>query len=179
MATTITTLTVARASFDIWMEVASAETRSAHFDIMNEYPDFFRFDEEAHFRAALLNLHILHDRSSGTITLARLAKAAPISKCDADQVTGLIDPLNGIVKKVCVLRNCLYAHRSAAFKYNDAFKAANLTRNEIQRLLEESENVFNLLAKKTGCEAYHPPEFPRSNVRQLLRDLAAFASSKS
>jgi len=55
---------IARASYDIWWLYKGAAARPLYIDGMQTYSEFFRFDEEAHFRAMIVGLCSLFDGRS-------------------------------------------------------------------------------------------------------------------
>lgn len=171
MMTTITTLTLAWASYGIWMELASAETRPGNLNAMNEHSEFFRYDEEAHLRILTLELCMLHDRTKGTVALKGLVKLAGIPDREKADLLRKIEDLEPQVGKVKILRDKLFAHRSAAFKWRAVYKAAGLKRDDLQTLLERSTDIYNSLAKKLKAPLFSPNSFVRDDLSLMLRNI--------
>src|ERR1700733_13224706 len=63
-------LVVASASYDIWWIYKGKSTRD--LEAMNNFPTFFRYDEEAHFRNMIVGLYTLYDTHPRTITIKSL-----------------------------------------------------------------------------------------------------------
>src|SRR5688572_22642030 len=67
---------VAWASFDIWWIYASHETRPDYLETMNEFSEFFRFDEHAHFVNMIMLVSSLYDPTGNTVTVRSVINKA-------------------------------------------------------------------------------------------------------
>jgi hypothetical protein len=76
------------------------------------------------------------------------------------------------VSKVTILRNNLFAHRSAAVSYADAFKKADVTPNELRDLTEIALKVVNRLLIARGLSDQVFAELPLEDARKMLKALA-------
>src|ERR1041385_9060871 len=87
------TLIFARASFDIWWLYIGAETRRHFLPTMNRFSEFFRYDQEAHWRAAIVATWSLFDKRSDTITLAELLRESAKGGRDVSKLQQMLDAL--------------------------------------------------------------------------------------
>ena len=141
-----TTLTVASASYDIWCRYMNHETRD--LDAMNVFPTFFRYDQEAHFRTMIVSLYTLYDTHRGTLTINSLIHE--LEPDAAKPVRRRYGAVHDAVRKVRRLRHEAIAHRNAALSYDAAFKAAQLTPNDLARLIQDSHELLVLIADALG-----------------------------
>jgi hypothetical protein len=178
MKTTLATLSMACASFDIWLELASAETRPTNLDAMDEYSEFFRFSEVSHIHIAVLELHTLHDKTPGAISLASLIKGAPLKDVEKASMTKKLLALSPTVEKVKILRDKVLAHRDASFTWKSGWKEANLQRDELHKLLLASVAMFNDLAAVTNEMPFSQNDHVRPDLKRLFRDIDKYRSAR-
>ena len=158
------TLTVANASHDIWWFYKSEDTRD--LDAMNEFPAFFLYDTEAHFRSMIVGLHSLFDEHPGTLSLKSLiheldsSVAVPIWKRYA-----ILGPA---AKKVRSLRHNVIAHRNAAKSYDDLFREIELSQNEIKFMITGALEVLTLIANVIGAPEPTTSPFVISDIAGLI-----------
>ena len=134
---------LARASYDIWWVYKGADTRPLYLKGMQTYSQFFRFDEEAHFRAMIVGLCTLFDKRKDTITLASLVEGAKTAGSDVAAINAKLAKLDDRVAKIKILRHKLFAHRNHATAYNDVFREAQLRPDDLKSLLDESLAIVN------------------------------------
>ena len=65
----------ARISLDIWWHYIGSPTRDEVLESMNEFLEFFRFDEHAHRTAFIIQIATLFDKRKGAVTLENLKNA--------------------------------------------------------------------------------------------------------
>jgi len=163
-----------RIFYDIWWFFKGEKTRPAIADTMQCYSEFFRFDEHAHFVAFVVHIAALFDKRRDTIKLPRLVKELKglISAQDHADVAALLDQATPLVSKVTILRNNLFAHRSAAVSYADAFKKADVTPNDLRDLTEIALKVVNRLLIARGFRDQVFAELPLEDASKMLKALA-------
>src|SRR5437868_4343944 len=132
----------ARIFFDVWWLYEGQATRSGILDAMNEFPDYFRFDSHAQFVAHIVHMAMLYEGRGDTTNLYALKKEL-IARLDAKALASL-DQLfanaQPIEKKVRILRNNVFAHRSARITYDDVFKMAKVTPDQLRELTQISQS---------------------------------------
>jgi len=167
-------------ALDIWFYYTSEDTRPAIFDTMDEYPNFFVFEEHAQFVAFVVQLACLFDRSNGTISLPRLAREMKsghlIAGPDASEVDALFAQAAPLVEKLNVLRHEAFAHRSAAIDYDDAFKKAAVTYGQLRELAETALKIANQFSKARGLGEHFHNELPRKDAERILKALTREAA---
>jgi hypothetical protein len=167
----ITTLTVVLASFDIWWTYASKDTRPRYSPIMDGYPDFFRFDEEAHFRNAIIGLHTLFDGRRDTATIENVLTRAPIDGVAKRAAQKRIEELKPKTCKIKVLRDKLFAHRDHRLDYEEIYALAEITPNDLRLVLDECVSTINMVATQLSLDGVQGDSFVSEDLQALLDDL--------
>ena len=145
---------------------------------MNLYSEFFRFDSHAHFVAFINHIAALLEKRDDTINLPRLAKelkkSGLISTQDTADVHALLGQAAPFACKAAILRNNLFAHRSAALSYPEAFNKAAATPNEWRDLAETALKVVNRLLTARGLQEHDFDTDPLTDVEAMMKALSQF-----
>lgn len=161
-----------RIFFDLWFYFESAEAYPGIMDVMERFNEFFRFDPHAHFVAFVVHMAALFERRRDTINLPALAwdmKAANlISARDAAEVGAFLTEAMQVTPKVAILRNNLFAHRSASMSYADAFERAQVTANQLRDLTDIALKIANRLLVVRGLRDQFFNVLPRDNAEAML-----------
>jgi hypothetical protein len=164
-----------RIFYDIWFFFESAEARPVIIEVMRRFNEFFRFDPHAHFVAFVVHTAALFEKRRDTINLPSLLKemktANLISAQDAAEVDALLAQAKDVASKVTILRSNLFAHRSATLSYDDAFKKANVTANQLRELTEIALKVANRLLLVRGLRDQFFNTLPQENAEAMLTAL--------
>jgi hypothetical protein len=140
-----------RAFFDIWWIYDGASTRPRYLDTMNEYSEFFRFDEHAHFVSMVTYLAQLFENRTDTLNLGQLIRdTETLIPLAVGPAQSKFSRAKHLAPKVAILRSNLFAHRSLKISYADTFKLAEITPNQFRELTEIALAVVNELAAVVG-----------------------------
>ena len=143
---------------------------------MNEFPEFFRFDEHAHLTAFIVHITTLFDKRNDTVKLERLRKTLSKTIIVSDEIKNklklLFEETNAIALKILVLRHNAFAHRSDEYSYDDSFKLAKLSYEELLTLTEKSKQILNLFLQATKRGEVTFRDLPKEDLAQLLKKLA-------
>jgi hypothetical protein len=165
----------ARIFYDLWFTFEDAKSRPATLDVTERFGEFFAFDPHAHFVAFVVHIAALFERRYGTINLQGLAKEAKeanlIQAQTAAEIDALLDEAAPLVSKVTLLRNNLFAHRSASLPYDAAFKKANVTADQLRDLTEIALKIVNHLLLAQGLRDHFFNELPRQDAEAILKTL--------
>ncbi len=172
-----------RIFYDIWRFFEGKETRPAIIDTMRCYSEFFRFDPHAHFVAFVVHVAALFEKRNDTVNLPRLAKESKESGLiyaqDAMELDALFRQATPLASKAAILRNNLFAHRSATLSYADAFKKAAVTPNELRDLTEIALKTVNRLLSVRGLNDHVFNTLPLTHADGMLKVLARYAAEES
>ena len=166
-----TTLIVARASFDIWWLYAGSQTRPKFIAGMNEYSEFFRFDEEAHFRVAVVGLYTLFDGRSDTVTLKSLIDKVELAGNDVVQIRARLSALDVKIAAIKVLRHKLFAHRDHKLAYNTVYELAKVRPDDLRMLTDESLSILNDLAALLSFRSFEFRDYVAEDALELLKKI--------
>lgn len=164
-----TSLIVARASFDSWWTYKSHDTRPLYLPGMQHYSEFFRYDEEAHFRTMVVGLYTLFDSRRDTANFSRMLADSRAGGHPLPATEARLDGTGVVVAKVASLRHNLFAHRNHGLTYEDVYAAANITPNELRGLLDESRCMRNELGAAHGVAEMDFNPFVTGHLVELLK----------
>lgn len=161
-----------RIFFDIWFLYASRETRPKLLPSMNEYSEFFRYDEHAHFVAFVVHIAALYEKRNDTINLKQLiSKSRDLEKIDDKAKEALnthFDSVGEVVKKIAILRHNLFAHRSHSIEYEEAFSLAKVTPNEMRKLSDTAFKIVNTLLAAAELPDHSINPMPTEDAKALI-----------
>lgn len=173
-------VTRSRSFYDIWRYLEDRETLRVTIDTMQCFSEFFRFAPHAHFVAFVVHIAALFEKRKDTISLPRLAKEMKarklISTKDAADVDTLLKEAQQVATKVAILRNNLFAHRSATVSYAAAFKKAAVTADQLRALTEISLKIANRLLAARGRNGQIFNQYSRVHTEEMLKVLMEKAS---
>lgn len=139
----------ARLFLDLWFYFEEESSRREIIGIMEEYNEFFRFTPHAYLVSYVIYMAGVFDKSRGTISLEFLTReiknAGRIKGVDFSIIDRLMIEAEPIVSKITTLRHKAIAHRSAHLSYNDVFKAAAVTPNQLRELTDVALKIANQL----------------------------------
>jgi hypothetical protein len=147
-------IVLSRRFYDVWWLYIGIDTRPTIIDAMNRFPEFFRFDEHAHFVSMVTHLASLFEYRQDTINLEALVNEAKTKKFVADdRVKVAMDALSEVQPlrpKLAILRSNLFSHRSGSLSYEGAFEKAAITPFQFRDLTDAGRVVANALLTGRG-----------------------------
>jgi hypothetical protein len=87
------------------------------------------------------------------------------------EVNDLLDKAKPLESKITVLRHKAFAHRSARTSYDDVFKEAKVTANQMRELTEIALQIANKLAEAGGVNPGFFNELPRKDAARMMQVL--------
>lgn len=160
---------------DLWWFCHGNPTRAENLDTMNEYNEFFRFDEHSHLTSFIVHLATLFDRRSDAVkineVLVNTHKSHPVRSKQFSLPKNLPNSIQAKAKKLLVLRHEAFVHRSKYLSYNDVFKSAQITSDELFQLTNETAEVLNLILKAQNRPQFSFWELHKEDQKKLLADL--------
>jgi hypothetical protein len=167
--TTATTLTVICAWWDMWWLFAESESRKQHIEPINNFPNLFRLNAEAHLRSVLISTYSLYDPRS--ITLRSLQTEAMPEGAEAARIGRMLHHGEALAEKLKPFRHKLIAHRSPHATIQEIYAEARLTPNQIKRLITISCTAFNAIARAARAPQFLRTHFAREEMLQMLKEL--------
>ena len=162
--------------FEAWWLSAGVEGRRQFGHFWNEYWEFWRFNQHAMQFAFVVYTAGLYETRSDTVNFASLWKEA---RGHADAATKnryeqAWISAQSTAKSILILRSNAMAHRSMTLSYNDAFKLAKVTPDQLRQHLASSWELLNIIEESLGLE---PSEFDPIAI-DTLRSLATTISDQ-
>jgi hypothetical protein len=168
-------IVLARRFYDVWWLYVGVDTRAAILDSMNRFPEFFRFDEHAHFVSLVTHLASLFERRSDTINFESLVDEAEVNNLMPAnfiaEARAALDSVAHIRPKVAILRSNTFAHRSASLSYEDAFRKAAFTPNQLRDMTVAGLSIANALLAGRGLGPVLFTKSTAEHTRGMLRAL--------
>src|SRR5437016_5028878 len=125
----------ARLFLDLWFYFEADCSRREIIEAMREYSEFFRFTPHAYLMTYVVYMAGAFETRQDAISLVSLVremKATGRLEQDKATVNSLLSSAKPIAKKVAILRNNAFAHRTVSMSYNDVFKLADVTPAELR-----------------------------------------------
>jgi hypothetical protein len=136
--------------------------------ISEDYHWFFKLQAHANRFSAIVEIAGLFTPKMGTVNFHRLAQEVwnegSIDLAERDRLAAVLRTRPRVVEGVRRIRNRALSHRDAAMDFNDVFKTANVTPNEVRALTDDGLEVSSAL-----CSARHRMHVT-FNVDDLRRD---------
>jgi len=179
------TIVAASLNYDVWRAYKSKETREKFIEVMNRYTLFFQTGINAHFLALIIPLYRFYENKSDTYNICQLLKRIrsggdlPAETVAAlDEIVRRAEPL---WKKVRVLRNRAFGHRSKAHAIEELFKEANIKlddTDDLKKLLDMSKEILNKITYAWDKSTHPFDDFNASDdVIRMLKDLRRIQST--
>jgi hypothetical protein len=164
-------VTLAQGSHDIWW-LYKGETRGRYLKGMNTYSEFFRFDEEAHFRAMIVGIMTLFDsRLHDTVPLSKLISDVEELGINTQSIKAKLDALKEPIRGIKFLRHKLFAHRDQAMTLNQIYEKARLRPDDIKLVLSQSLEIVNCLENLRGLAPTYVNFYVIEFTTRLLADI--------
>ena len=161
--------------YDIWRAHSNPATRSAHLDTMNNYSEYFIFNESVYLSSTINAIYALTETRPKTLNIkASMALAAglhPMHSAAIQDIQATYKNGSSTLAKIALLRNNLFAHRSDKLSYQDALAKAQITPNDIRDTLLACLSALNALLRLLGAETVDLRERPRDDFIAMLDDL--------
>ncbi|ACF02852.1 hypothetical protein Rpal_4356 [Rhodopseudomonas palustris TIE-1] len=166
----------ARLFFDLWIYFEGEQTRSKIIRSMRRYNEFFRFAPHAFFVSYVIYIAGVFDGSEETISfnwlIPEVRKEGRLSAEDDRVINDLLQQAGPIVAKIKILRHKAIAHRDARISYDDAFKMAEVTPDQLREVTELALEMVNHLYRVRGMQNQSFTELPREAAEGMMRALA-------
>ncbi|MDE1896595.1 MAG: hypothetical protein KGH91_05945 [Rhodospirillales bacterium] len=161
-------LILASASFDIWWFYECENTRD--LPALNEFPTFFRYDSEAHFRNMIVSLCTLYDKARGSIKIETLLEEVQIkAPTKVNLIMNTYVSAQPRAKKIKKLRDNLFAHRNKQRSVNQIYREAQLTGDDCKILISDTLAWLNMIADALEISSVALSPFVTSEAAQIMR----------
>ena len=160
-----------RIFYDIWWLYKGSNTRPKIIDAMNDFSEFYRFDEHAHFVSLIIHCVVLWDKGAGNVSILSLArKVLDPKRNGADkELYEKVTQLEKSAKGIITLRHEAIAHRSAVFDYDEAFRRARISPNSIRDMTSQALAYVNELRVRRSMPEAFFTELPLVHAKALIR----------
>lgn len=162
--------TIAQVNWDLYWLVWEKTSRARYLQALEEYREFFRFDQDAHFTAFVVGVMRLFDTRSDTISLAGLTQQLNPRNPKIEAELVAIEP---IVEKVRHIRHKVKAHTDISASPEDIFKQAGVTFGELGTLATKAMEIVNMIREAHGWEPTPFHELHAENFKALLELILA------
>ena len=163
----------ARIYYDIWWFYKGYGTRSDVVEVMEDYSEFLRFDEHAHFVSMIVHSCCIWDKRSDAVSLFQLGKSLIDTKrsIPAKVLWESFEKCRGQSEGLKIIRDKAIAHRSRFLDYDKVFKEAGIIPDSIKLMLMESLRLVNILRVKAGMDEAEFASYPLHHIMGLVAKL--------
>ena len=169
------TITQAGLNYEIWWVYKSDDTRPEFIDAMNRYTLFFQTSIHAHFVAMIVALYRLYETRGDTYNipsfLRLLRKHRTFEDAILTQLNAIYDSARPLWKKVNIIRNNAFGHRSVARTIAEIFKDASISGNDLRALVKHTEELLNVTNRAWDRSTHSFNLGAREDLIQLLTDI--------
>jgi hypothetical protein len=162
-----------RAFFDIYWFCASKETRSLYINIMNFYPDFFRFLENANFIACATYMGALCEKRADTINLHSLAeemKRQDLNSVGEEAIKCLTEN-DDLLCKIAQLRNNVFVHLNAKLPVHEHYRRIGITPDQLKKATDIAFGILNSMRRAMNKPEIFVRNTPAYDLRAILKAL--------
>jgi hypothetical protein len=139
----------ARLNFDIYRIYKDADSRKKYWPAIISYGNFFSTSLRAHFDAMVAALGRVFDNDSRNVSIETILKTAPsfqtIESAELASAKALWR------QNARNLRNEMVAHHAAKLTAKEVIERANITLDDIERLISSCEKLLDAWTKQAGC----------------------------
>jgi AbiU2 len=170
-------------NFDIWWVYKQRRDRRRFVDVLNEYPAFFQTSLHAHFVALIVALYRLYEPKTDTFNLThfmkRLETEATIPRRKLADLRRRIRTVMPIWRKVSIIRNNAFGHRSTGLTVQEAFKRAAITPNQLRAQIKKTTKILNAISLELDGSTHAFNLRGTEDTRRVLSALKRIRSSRS
>lgn len=168
-------VSLASDSFDVWWDLQAACNYDGYRSVLEEYQHFFQATIRAHLVTLIVCSYAIFDKRKGTQTIRSLLNRLERDASSAAVTSELqqkIDELQDIWLKIKLVRHNVFAHRSETYQAESAFRAANLTPDEIRGFILQSRQIVATIANEAGMPSIFEQEIsPTPHTQEMMRTL--------
>ncbi|NYG49872.1 hypothetical protein GGD67_007371 [Bradyrhizobium sp. IAR9] len=166
----------ARLFLDLWSYFELDDTRQHIIETMRDYNEFFRFTPHAYLLTYCIYIAGAFEARRDTINFGALIRdmtgAGHLKGSQEAEVAALMMTAKSAARKVAILRNNAFAHRTSAISYNDVFDLAKVAPAELRALTDAALKLFNLLAAIRGVAKQYFTDLPTKDAKGMMAALA-------
>ncbi|NWG02155.1 MAG: hypothetical protein HXY44_04765 [Syntrophaceae bacterium] len=166
---------VAELNYEIWWVYKEKNSRKLFVAVLDDYPLYFKTSLHAHFVAMVISLYRLYEPRKDTINLPQLLsllkKHSRISDQEIKSMESDINSMKPLWKKVSILRNNLFGHRSSKLVDDDVWEKASVTPNQFKKLIDDSKRLLNRMTRLWDRRSHAFNLSATSDTLRLLEDL--------
>ncbi len=166
-------ITLASMDYRIWRIYTEPRDHAKYLKVLEKYILFVKTSRHAHLLATIIELYGLYETRPDSISLSRLVKDTPDDKLRRG-LQPMLEEACGIWRKIAILRSEV-AHLCDT-DTDAAFRRANLSPNEIERLIELSKQLANRLSLASDRSASAFNLDPATDTYNLLDSLLRIES---
>lgn len=137
-------LRIAHRNLEIYKVIAVDGRTVKYLDVLNEYLAYFHSAHHAHLVAVIVSLYGFYETRDDSHNINQLIKiSGPATRQKVESDLQLAKPL---WRKVIVLRNEVFGHRSSEVSIEAAFKKANLNVTSLRDLVNLTHKILNTVS---------------------------------
>ncbi|TQF33958.1 hypothetical protein UNPA324_33880 [Bradyrhizobium sp. UNPA324] len=161
---------------DLYFYFEGHDSRQGIIETMREYNEFFRFTPHAYFISFSVYIAGVFENRRDTINFRALIRdmivTGDLQSSQELMIEALMAKAKSSADKVTILRHNAFAHRTSRMSYDDVFRLAKVSLNELRELTDLALDLFNALATVRGQNEQHFTTLPIEDAEDMMRALA-------
>jgi AbiU2 len=165
----------ANSAHEIWWTLINKDDRKKYLETYLYFKEFFEPVAKANLVAMSISLFKLYDGTGNSLGFPKLLKSAEklklVNTSANKKLKRKISESTRIWKKICILRHNLLAHRNYSLTRTEIYRLANITPNQIKRLIDLSLKIFNTLWMKIETQPMKIDDITSKHTLEILEAL--------
>jgi hypothetical protein len=167
-------------AYDVWREFTSANNRDAFEGAMGRFPRYFEATIHSSLVTVVVTCYRLFEDRRDTANFPQLLRDLAATCASSNDVTKKTSAYSQEIlptwKKVSILRNNVFGHRSKKINPVEAFQKAKITPDQLRDLIKNMRSLLNLLSRETCGRSF---AFNRSARREIGNFMALIGNARA
>jgi len=175
-------IVVAELNYEIWWVYKEKDNRAKYLKVLNNYPLYFQTSLHAHFVAMIISLYRLYETRKDTMNLPQLIrlfkKHSVLANDEIRNIQSNINSIRPLWRKVHILRNNMFGHRSNKLTDDAIWKKADVTPNQFKQIIDDSKALLNRITRLWAKSSHVFNLSATDDTIRLLEDLKRLNDKK-
>jgi hypothetical protein len=176
-------LVYATVDYDIWWVLKGQTYRDRFQSTMERHTDYFSAAMRAHHVATIAGLYSMYEKKGATVNIPNLLdainKLPQVPKPVRDELAKRSAAATKTAKKISLIRNNVFGHKSKTLTTDATYKKAGLTADELKHIIDQTRELLNFASSHIDGSGYHSTWNGTASTVRLLEALKTSDPSAS
>jgi len=150
---------------------------------MERHTDYFSAAMRAHHVATIVGLYSMYEKKGATVNIPNLLdainKLPQVPKPVRDELAKWSAAATKTAKKISLIRNNVFGHKSKTLTTDATYKKAGLTADELKHIIDQTRELLNFASAHIDSSGYHSTWNGTASTVRLLEALKTSNPSAS